>query len=198
LPPQVLASLPPPSGPPLAPGAAGGVPRWLVALLVGVVVALLVGVAFLVGVVTGDEPSPPSSTTRPVTMPSSVAPPTSPAPTVPTTPDPTVPPTPPSSVPAPGPAVRAGTVVRTCGASGGGDCFLSVRAAPTSSSAEILRLDEGDPVSVVCQVQGASVLSSSLGRRTTVWVRDPAGRYLSAAFLDVPGWSPFTISEPCP
>lgn len=97
----------------------------------------------------------------------------------------------------PPPAPLEARVARTCGASGRGDCFLSVRAAPTKESAEVGRYDEGAMVAVVCQVQGATVHSSLLGVPTTVWVRDLAGAYMTAAFLDVAGWDPTTITVPC-
>jgi curved DNA-binding protein CbpA len=118
--------------------------------------------------------------------------------TPPTTTEPTTPSTdtvvtapPPSQ-----PAIEA-RVSRSCGASGSGDCFLSVRTAATSNSPELRRLFEGETTTVVCQVTGESVRSSVLGVPTSVWVRDSSGNYMSAAFLDAPGLDPFTVSIPC-
>lgn len=94
------------------------------------------------------------------------------------------------------PAVTA-TVVRTRGASGNGDGFLSRRAAPNSASAELGRLPEGSVVQVVCAVSGESVKSSLLPASTRVWARDTSGAYLSIAFLNVPGWDLYSATVPC-
>lgn len=91
----------------------------------------------------------------------------------------------------------AGVVSRTCGARGTGDCFVAVRAAPTSNSAELSRLSEGQSVSVTCTVAGEAVTSSVLGRPTSLWARGVDGRYMSMAFLDVPGWDHFASTAPC-
>jgi hypothetical protein len=112
---------------------------------------------------------------------------------------PTTSPAPPTTVAATAltPAYFSARVSRTCGHSGRGDCFLSVRSGPTSSSTEMYRLNEGTTVSVQCQVEGESVTSSSLGSPTTVWARGTDGNYMSAAFLEGPGLDPFAVTTPC-
>jgi hypothetical protein len=111
---------------------------------------------------------------------------------------PTTTPTAPSTaVTAPPPTFVSARVARTCGRNGRGDCFLSVRSGPTSSSAEMYRLDEGTSVSVQCQVDGESVTSSVLGSPTTVWARGTDGNYMSAAFLEGTGFNPFAVTTPC-
>jgi hypothetical protein len=90
-----------------------------------------------------------------------------------------------------------GKVVRTCGSSGNGDCFLSIRSHPNSDFDEVGRLNEGDAVSVVCQISGERVTSSILGSPTYVWLRLPDGNYVTAAFVDAPGWDIFEITSPC-
>lgn len=190
---QPGVALPPPG---LAPGRGrpgGPLAIATVALLVAV---LGIGVLVVVVLIGGTDPTPATTTNGPsttnvpsttrgtsTTVPSTtIAPPTTTAPT--------------TSLPVAVP--RAARVARTCGSSGGGDCFLSVRAAPTTSSAELARLPEGSETSVVCQVVGARVTSSVLGRSTDVWARDELGRFLSAAFLGVDGWSPYEVTSPCP
>ena len=115
-------------------------------------------------------------------------------PTAPTVAPPPPPPTAPPTVPA---TTFAGSVRRTCGADNSGDCYVAVRTGPTSDTAEVARRSEGTAVIVTCQTNGESVRGSVLGAPTSVWVRDIDGHYMSAAFLDVPGWSPFTVSMPC-
>ena len=89
------------------------------------------------------------------------------------------------------------TVVRTCGSSGNGDCFLSVRAGPSSNSAELERLSEGETTTVDCQVTGEAVTSSILGAPTDVWVRSSSGGFMSAAFIDAGQLDPFEVTIPC-
>lgn len=115
-----------------------------------------------------------------------------PLPTAPLAPPPTAAPPPP-----PAPTPRYATVVRSCGSTGRGDCFVSVRSGPTSSTTELTRLYEGSSIQVVCTVQGSSAKSSILGRSTNVWAKDTLGRYISMAFLDVPGWDIYTTTVPC-
>ena len=127
------------------------------------------------------------STTEPVTVAPTeavTAPPVTDAPTEP----PTVAPTDPLLSP-----IDA-TVVNTCGRSGNGDCFVTVRQAPTAASGEIVRLDEGTPVQVECQTTGQSVNSSVLGRSSTVWVRLVGGGFAAAVFIDAPALDPFSIN----
>jgi uncharacterized protein YraI len=88
-------------------------------------------------------------------------------------------------------------VARSCGASGNDDCFVSIRTGPDSGNPEVRKATEGSLVAVVCQVSGESVRSSVLGYSTSVWLRDASGNYLSAAFVDVPGWSIRSITHPC-
>lgn len=91
------------------------------------------------------------------------------------------------------------TVVRTCGTSGAGDCFVSVRRAPSSTSAELARLAEGDTTTIVCQVLGERVVSSLLGRGTTLWSGTEDGSFITSAFLEGDGLDPFTKTLPsCP
>lgn len=89
------------------------------------------------------------------------------------------------------------TVRRTCGSAGTGDCYVTLRQGPSSSTQQLGRRDEGNVLDVVCQVSGESVRSSILGSPTSVWIRGADGSYASGAFIDVAGWDPFTISEPC-
>lgn len=126
----------------------------------------------------GEPPAPETTTESPVLPPPSL-----------TTPSVAPPIEPPADV--------VGTVVRTCGQGGGGDCFVSRRIDPTSNQPAVGRIDEGETVMVSCQVAGESVTSSVLGVPTSVWIRDVNGRYMSAAFVDVDGWDPFTITRPC-
>lgn len=118
--------------------------------------------------------------------------------TVPVSTATTVPPTPPptSAPPVASVPVR-GVVSRTCGARGTGDCFLSVRSSPDAESPELYRLSEDDEVWITCTSSGDSVLSSMLGRRTSIWVRTDQGGWVSLAFVDAPGFDPFTDSHPC-
>ncbi len=88
-------------------------------------------------------------------------------------------------------------VVRTCGASGRGDCFLSVREGPSLGAREISRLIEGVQLQVVCQVIGDVVSSSALGTPTSVWSRRPDGSYVSSAYVEAAGFDPLSISKPC-
>ncbi len=104
----------------------------------------------------------------------------------------------PSTVPTTeSPMGALGQVVRTCGASGDGDCFVSLRSAPTSKAAELGRMNEGNAFVAECQVVGQSARSSVLGRSTSVWIRTPNGAFASAAFVDIPGFDPFTVTQPC-
>jgi hypothetical protein len=193
--------------------------RGLIAVLVGSTLAASIVAGLLAGALllggddnAGTATSLPEAATGTRDGTSSSAPATQPPTTVPsaTVAPATVPPAtaappgaPPVAVPSPtvGAAqpARSARVVRTCGASGKGDCFLAVRTGPSPGSSEVraARLDEGDVTTVVCQVAGGSVSSSVLGRPTTVWARDVNGHYLSAAFLDVAGWDPFVLSYPC-
>ena len=91
-----------------------------------------------------------------------------------------------------------GRVARTCGAGGNGDCFLSVRSTPTGGSVEIRRLNEGDAVTVLCQVPGQPVSSSVLGETSSVWARTPDGAYVASIYVDAAGFDPLRVSVPCP
>lgn len=139
-------------------------------------------VADTVGDTTGDTTRAPSTESPAPTLPPTATSPASP---------PTAPASPVSSQP------RSATVVRSCGSSGRGDCFVSVRSGPTSSAPELSRLYEGTTTEVLCTVYGSSATSSILGRSTDVWAKDPAGRYMSMAFLDVLGWDLYTTTVPC-
>jgi hypothetical protein len=87
------------------------------------------------------------------------------------------------------------TVARTCGASGTGDCYVTERSQPNTSSITLKRWTEGSTLSVVCQVQGQSVSSSVLNRASTVWSRTTGGGYVANIFLD--GIDAFAITVPC-
>ncbi len=92
----------------------------------------------------------------------------------------------------------SGTVARTCGAGGTGDCFVSIRTAPDGAAPEVGRLLETQGLVVECQVNGESVQSSVLGRSSTVWDRTPAGTFLAAVYVDAPGFDPLRVAVPCP
>lgn len=110
----------------------------------------------------------------------------------------TVPPLPPPTSGAPGaPPAVTGTVSRTCGAGGRSDCFVSVRAGPTSASTELLRIAEGAPIEVVCQVPGQPAWSSVLGRSVPVWLRTSDGAYVANVFVDALGFDPVSLNRPC-
>jgi len=161
-------------------------------LLVGGGVLLLavvvVGVLALTGVIGGDrevarvELPPPARVTAPPAMPAPATVETAPAPetTTGTEPEPGAEPEEPRSV--------AATVARTCGRGGvGGDCHLSVRASPSSDSAELRRLDEGDALALSCQRRGDPVRSSALGVTSTVWSRTTQGGYVTNVYVKGPG-----------
>lgn len=170
--------------------------------------AVLVAGGALVAVTRERDPEPEPTTTTsatdppPTSEPAPTMPPATAAPTVPApTPLPTVETVPPvTASPIGGGSTAApvfGEVNRTCGAGGGGDCFLSVRSAPDSDAREVVRLSEGDAVVITCTVTGASVTSSVLGRATNVWARTPDGTFVSMAFVDAPGFDPFANNRPC-
>ncbi len=172
--------------------------------------AVLVAGGALFAVTRDPEPEPdpvPTTTSTGLSTTTDPGPPTSVRPTVPLTAPATVPTVPMSTIPPATPppvgtgstaaAPVVGEVNRTCGSGGSGDCFLSVRSAPDSDAREIVRLSEGDAVVITCTVTGASVKSSVLGRTTNVWARTPDGTFVSMAFVDAPGFDPFTNSHPC-
>jgi hypothetical protein len=88
------------------------------------------------------------------------------------------------------------TVTRTCGSSGAGDCFLSLRTQPNSTSPEIGRVYEGHTIRVVCQIHGENAHSSALGASTPIWSRDAEGDYMSNAYLTGGGLNPYRITLP--
>jgi len=87
-------------------------------------------------------------------------------------------------------------VARTCGASGRGDCFLSLRSSPSSTAKEVRRLSDGAAITIVCQVHGEGVKSSILGRSTDIWSATSDGSFMSSAFLVGPKLDPFSITTP--
>jgi hypothetical protein len=103
-----------------------------------------------------------------------------------------------TAVPPVGVTPVSGTVARTCGSGGGGDCFLAIRTSPTGSAPEVGRVLEGQPIVVECQVEGEAVGSTVLGRSGTAWDRTPAGTYVAAVFVDAPGFDPLRVTVPCP
>lgn len=176
-------------------GRGGRGPAPVVLLVLGIVAVALAAAALVVvllGSGGGDADSASGSTEPPTTGPARS---TS---TVVSTTVSTLPTTLPTSAPPTtmAPAVT-GVVSRSCGSSGRGDCFLSVRAEPNSVSAEIRRLPEGDPVTIRCTVMGESVKPSMLNRSTAVWARTDDDHYVSIAFVDAPGFDLFTDSHPC-
>jgi hypothetical protein len=82
--------------------------------------------------------------------------------------------------PKPGVVAR---VVRTCGADGTDDCYVSLRSEPTARSRELGRLDEDSKVRVVCQRTGGAAKSSVLGASSRVWSRTIGGKYLTNVYL---------------
>ena len=162
---------PPPAGPPPSGGRPRGAPLSVVVVLAVLLVLVVVGGGVALVLRDGDETATTGS-----------------APTGST-----------GSTGSTGaaPAALTATVARTCGADGTSDCFLSVRSAPGEDSVERGRLDEGATVQVVCQVESDPARSSVLDRSSTVWARTVDDEYVSAVFLDVPGWDPFTVTEPC-
>jgi hypothetical protein len=135
-----------------------------------------------------------TTTSQQVTT-STVSPTTTVAPSTTTTP-------PPAVVVAPAPqsaavATVTGVVVRTCGSSGRGDCFLSVRSGPTSSSSELRRLTEGTRLRLLCEVTGSNATSSALGWSSNIWIKAADGGYVAAVFIDAPGFDPLRFTHPC-
>jgi hypothetical protein len=157
---------------------------WWIVLAVAVGFALA-SVAVLVVVLVGSRSDSDAGTSE-VTVPRTA----NTAPVEPTTPS-TVAPVVPTTTAVPG------HVARTCGRSGDGDCFLTVRVAPSTSSSGLQRLDEGDPIDVVCQVTGEPVRSSSLGQSSSAWSRTTAGTYVASVFVDAAGFDPLRVSVPC-
>lgn len=90
-----------------------------------------------------------------------------------------------------------GTVVRSCGVSGKGDCRITVRSGPSTSDRAVGRMSEGDTAVFECTVMGDEVRSTVLGEATSVWARNERGQYVSMAYLDVPGWDLFETTNPC-
>ena len=192
---------PTPTDPPPGSSATSGRPVWIL-LAMGLVAVIIAAGALAAVVLTRDAgpdaaagaiepttdslPSPTASTSPSTSM----MPPTVPAPTTavpPATAPPTVAPF----------AITSARVVRTCGASGNGDCFLSVRVAPSSGSRKLAELDEGDGLQITCTVLGEAVTASVLDRSTNVWARTVDAGYVSMAFVDATGFDPFTDSHPC-
>jgi hypothetical protein len=85
----------------------------------------------------------------------------------------------------------------TCGRNGvGGDCHLSVREEPASSSRELERLNEGDPLRISCQVRGERVYSSALGGSSTVWSKTTSDGYVANVYLAGPRLNPRRLTLP--
>ena len=168
--------------------------------------AVIVAGGALIMVLRDPDPDPePTSTTTTNVSTTTTMPVTAPTPAPTPAPVPTIATIPPVTTVAPatpgvgglGSATVLAEVNRTCGADGGGDCFLSVRSAPNSDAREVIRLSEGDALSITCTVVGEAVTSSVLGRATSIWARTPDGTFVSMAFVDAPGFDPFTNSHPC-
>lgn len=134
-----------------------------------------------------DSTTPPVDDTTQTTMTTVTTPPTTP---------PTQPP--PVTQPPVEPGPREGTIVRSCGVSGKGDCRIAVREGPSTKDKATGRLNEGDKVVFVCTVMGEEVRSTVLNDTTAVWARNEKGTYVSMAYLDIPGWALKETTEPCP
>lgn len=180
---------------------------WLPFALVGLGLIVAMGFGIIAALALSKGAEPISTATDPVNLSSNHAPelrtsssttldPTTPTTATSTTRPPTTTAAPTTTLP-PLPAFRSGVVSRTCGRSGNGDCFLSVRSAPNSDGPEVYRLDEGSAIDVTCQTYGERVTSSVLGYPTTIWLQMTSGNYVTAAFVDAPGWDPKTLTSPC-
>ncbi len=158
---------------PVVPGpAAGRGSRARVALLAG---------ALMVAATGGGLALRNWAMARPVT------PLATPTVTVTPVPSPPPPPSPPPRTTEPAPPSYqpvAVTVVHSCGATGRGDCYVSERVRPSTSSREIARHAEGATLSVVCQVNGTFHRPSATGRGTRIWSRTTNGGYVATGFLD--------------
>lgn len=205
---------PPPFRPlTITPVASAPRSRWPIGLLLGLVIAvLLAAVVYLLidGADDGDDDvvaTGPTSTGVLVDGGPGAEVPTTVSQSTPetTSAQPAVTPAPTQAVPvttAPAPVVaefapRFGTVTRTCGASGNGDCYLTVRQSPDSKGPSVTRYIDGNQIQVECQTWGERVRSSILGRPTDVWARLTGGNFVSMAFLDVDGWSLYELTVAC-
>jgi hypothetical protein len=156
-------------------------PRLIAGAVAIALVAVAVAVIALTGVLRSDDSGERAAT------PASTPVPSSPTTTAPPAATPTQAPESETNAEEPvSPPARA-TVKRTCGRNGvGGDCQLSVRARPSTTAAELKRLDEGDALRLTCQVRGDSVFSSALGDSSTVWSRTSDGGYVANVYLAGP------------
>ena len=146
---------------------------------------------------TAERPSTPATTRRAPTTTAAAAPTTTaPATTAPATAAPTTTaPTTTAPTTTTTPTVVA-TVRRTCGASGAGDCFLTRRAAPSTTRAELGRHNEGTTIQIMCQTTGTAVSSSVLGASSDIWAGVVGGGFVANIYLDGPGLDPFAITLP--
>ena len=204
---------PTPPPPVMTPAPDGPKPSrtpWIVAAVAAVVMLVAVGTAIGLAVAGGkeqgggagqDQVSAGGSTTAPSEASTTAT--TTAATTVTTTmvtqptPIATVATTSGTSAPAPSQPPITATVSRTCGANRAGDCFLSLRSDPTSSSRELGKLNEGDSVVVVCQMHGRRTSSSVLGTSGDVWTKTADGSWVANIFLDGPGLRPLEVTRPC-
>lgn len=86
---------------------------------------------------------------------------------------------------------------RTCGASGDGDCFLSLREGPSPDTEESGRLDEGTTVLIRCEVVGELVWSSVLDAESNVWAVTSTDEFVAGIFLDAAELDLFEVTLPC-
>ena len=93
------------------------------------------------------------------------------------------------------PEYRDVTVVRTCGKVRGSNCVLTERAAPRRDARKLMDHEDGATLTVVCQVEGASVKASELTDATNVWSRTKQGGFVSNAYLE--GVNPYKVTTPC-
>jgi hypothetical protein len=71
-----------------------------------------------------------------------------------------------------------------------GQCGLKERSEPTTESADRGRLEDGDPVNVVCQVpgkgRGGKVTAKEGGLSSETWDKIASGNYVTDLFVDTP------------
>jgi hypothetical protein len=205
-----------PQYPPLSPAGvppSGNGRSWFAPALVGIGAGVLVVIVALVGLVVlgqEDEAASPSSRSGVVDSAGQTTPPTSSvitSTTVPASPvapapvpQPTVTPVSTTVPPTLGPVRQVVVAIasRTCGRTGDGDCFVSVRTGPATTEREVRRLLEGQSVEIECELYGEPVWTSVLGEETNVWARAVDGTYLFAGLLFAPGLNPDTVTIPCP
>lgn len=196
------------AGGPAQPGMGGGEPprRGSASLIVLLVLVLVVATAVGAGIVVlthrgqqvAVDSSSPAQTAGPdAPSPSAPEPESSQTPQQPESTAPsstqTSPAAPTSTTPTQNQTVV--TVMNTCGRDGTGDCFLTERGSPSTSGTSLKRWQEGEQLTVVCQVRGSTVRASATGVSSNVWSRTSTGGYVTNVYLD--GISQTAITQPC-